>query len=107
MTDPRGDLPDSEELQAQEVARGDLPDSEELQAQEVAVFQKRESVQYTIPSFPALTVLLQEVKLQWINNLDEVISFDRYMRKCSLLNQPLPALALIPIGYRNAFFVQV
>ena len=58
----------------------------------------------TIPTFPALTVLLRSVKLQWKNDRGV---FDGYMRECGLLIQLLPAGAVVPHGYENAFFVEV
>ena len=64
-----------------------------LRANELAGLQKGRSIFYMISSFPALTVLLLSVKLQWENNRGVVHLFDSYMRECGLLTQPLPLVA--------------
>ncbi len=77
------------------------------QCHDMTVLQKGTAFEYTIPSFPVLTVKLREVKLQWEDDCGDVHLFDGFMRECGLLNHPLPAIARIPQGYKHAFFAKV
>ena len=72
-----------------------------LRANELTVLQKGRSVSYTISSFPALTILLRSVKLQWENDRVVVHVFDDYMRERGLLTKPLPLVAVGCMGQRS------
>ena len=62
-------------------------------------------VEYTIPSFYVISVLLREVKLQCE---DETVTIDGFIRSCDLLTSvTLPAIARIPRGSEGACFVKV
>ena len=61
--------------------------------------RERESYPYTVPSFPVITAMLREVKFSFGACEDsDYVSFDGYMRECSLVNHPLPAVARIISG---------
>ena len=67
-------------------------------------------VEYTIPSFPVISVRLWEVRLQWEGNGDDTDRqcFDGFIRDCDLLQSArLPAIARIPFGHEHACFVEV
>ena len=74
---------------------------------DVVVMHKGRSFPYTIPSFPSLTALLREAKLKWENDQGSEQVFDGFLRECPLLRHPLPAIARVPHGHKNAFFVEV
>lgn len=78
-----------------------------IQFTELAVLQKGKSLPYTVPSFPVFTAMLREVKLQIEDDEGDVQVFDAFMRECELLDEPLPAIARVPDGYKNAFLVEV
>lgn len=69
----------------------------------LTVLKKGRSISYIVPSFPVVTVLLCEVTMQWE---DEEV-FDGFMRECELLEHPLPAIARVINGFKNAFYVEV
>ena len=72
----------------------------------ITVLEKGKSFPYTIPSFPVFTVMLREAKLQWEED-GTVEYFDGFIRECGLLEHPLPAVAKVYYGYKNAFPVEV
>ena len=62
----------------------------------VAVLSKGYVIQYVIPSFPALKVNLQEVKLQWYEEETKTLHvFDGFAHHCDKMDCNLPAMAEI------------
>lgn len=60
---------------------------------DLLVLEKGESYTYTVPSFPVITAMLCEVKFSFGAREDgDYVSFDGYMRECSLVNHRLPAV---------------
>ena len=61
---------------------------------DLLILGKGEKYPYTIPSFPVVTAMLREVKVSFgAREDDDYVSFYGYMRECSLLDHPLPAVA--------------
>ena len=72
------------------------------------ILGKGEKYPYTVPSFLVVTAMLREVKFSFRLSEDgDYVSFDGYMRECSLLDHPLPAVVRIIHGYSNTFIIKV
>lgn len=83
-------------------------DSVSTVSTDFTVLQMGRCIQYTIPSFPVLTVAIREVSLQWEDENCEVHLFDGFMRESELLTKHrLPAVAQVPVGHKHAFFAKV
>ncbi len=89
-------------MMAENGDKSDVPLVVLAHCNDMTVLQKGRSFQYTIPSFPVLTVTLREVKLQWEDDNGDLHLFDGFMREYELLNHPLPAIARIPHSYKHA-----
>ena len=70
----------------------------------VTIVSKGSKIDYTIPSFPALTVALREIKYQFVD-VDDNIIYDGYIRECPELMRPYPSLVVLCTGHTNAFTV--
>ena len=63
--------------------------------------------EYTIPSFPAITVSLRHVVYQLPCKDGSCKVFDGFMKQCPLLDVNLPALAEIEEDETKAWFINV
>ena len=70
-------------------------------------FSQKNTIHYTIPSFPVYSTELVEVKVQWEDKDGSLLVFDAFARNCDLLDHQLPAIAEIPFSYDNAFIIEV
>lgn len=83
--------------------RSILPQQDYL---DLLMLEEGEKYPYTVPSFPVVTAMLHKVKFSFGAHEDgDYVSFDGYMRECSLVNHHLPALAQMMCSCSNAFIV--
>ena len=71
------------------------------------VLEAKETYPYVIPSFPVITVNLRHVKYQMVDEHGDVHAYDGFMRECPAMHRTFPAIALVRVGYKFAFVVEV
>ena len=71
------------------------------------IVEAGEKFAYTIPSFPVITVRLRHVKYRIMDVDGQLKVFDGFMRDCSSINRPFPAMIVVGSGCSNAFFVDI
>ena len=91
-------------------ASGDEGDCVEAPSEEihgVTILSKGKVIQYRIPSFPVYKAELVEIKIQYEEEDGNVLVFDAFARYCDDINHELPAIAMIPYSFDNAFMIEV
>ena len=72
----------------------------------VVIYKVGPKQEYTVPSFPALTVSIREVLYQFMDKEDQTI-YSGFVRDCSLLARAFPCIIKVCCGYSNSCFVKV
>ena len=63
-------------------------------------------IRYVVLSFPVYSVMLREVKLQWMDEDGEIYVFNGFAHHCQLFDHKLPAVAKVPICHNNTFLIE-
>lgn len=86
---------------------GESQSDRECEYTEIVVLGKGNTFLYVVPSFPVYKADLQEVKLQYTDGEGNIHVFDGFARKCDQMDHSLPAMAILPYSYENAFIIKV
>ena len=74
----------------------------------IPVLAVGDKVCYNVPSFPVFDVMLRHIKFQYTDEEKEIHIYDGFMRDVPSLDQiKCPALAEVPKGCPNGFFIDV